>query len=103
MTAPTFAVERTALAWRRTAVACMGTAALFLNHAVSNGWRGASAAPVVAALTLTALAFIAMRRNQILLHGQIRDSALPIAAVTLMVVGVALVAAAIGLTDPVAV
>ncbi|WP_083913819.1 DUF202 domain-containing protein [Nocardia concava] len=101
MTAPTFPEERTALAWRRTSVASMGTGALFLSHAVSNGWRGAVIAPVCAVIALLLLALMAFRRNRALLGEREYDGTPQIVLTTVVVVSVTVVAAVIGFTDPV--
>ncbi|WP_067702987.1 DUF202 domain-containing protein [Nocardia jejuensis] len=117
MTAPTLAVERTALSWRRTAVAAMGTAALFINHSAMNGWRGSAIAPFCAAVALGALALIAFRRNRVLLHDENADSdtvgthsgrgqspefegAPDIVMTTVVIIGVAVIAAIVGFADP---
>ncbi|WP_280252924.1 DUF202 domain-containing protein [Nocardia abscessus] len=46
MSAPHLSAERTALAWRRTAVAAMVVGTLFLHQALESGWRAAPAAPL---------------------------------------------------------
>ncbi|WP_280294489.1 DUF202 domain-containing protein [Nocardia abscessus] len=42
MSAPHLSAERTALAWRRTAVAAMVVGTLFLHQALESGWRAAA-------------------------------------------------------------
>lgn len=101
MTAPTLAAERTALAWRRTAVAAMGIAALFMHEAVVTGWRAASVAPVAAGLALLALAAVSYLRNRSLRHGHWGHGATVIAVTTVAVIGVAIAAAVIGSVNPV--
>ncbi|WP_280273980.1 DUF202 domain-containing protein [Nocardia wallacei] len=100
MTAPTLAAERTALAWRRTAVAAMGTSALFVHETVVTGWRAASAAPVAAALGLLALAVVSYVRNRSLRHGHWGHGTAVVAVTTVAVIGVAIVAAVIGSVNP---
>jgi uncharacterized membrane protein YidH (DUF202 family) len=93
--------ERTALAWRRTAVSSMGTAALFINHAVSNGWRHTATAPLVAALMLGVLAAVSFQRNRSLHLGTDGPSGRVITSITAVIVLVCAVALLIGLRDPV--
>ncbi|MEV6429608.1 DUF202 domain-containing protein [Nocardia sp. NPDC051463] len=100
MSPASLAAERTALAWRRTAIAAMVIAALFLNHAATSGWRSAAIAPIGAAVTLAALAGICYLRNRSLHEGRFRDGARVIATTMMAVLAVACVAAAIGFTDP---
>ncbi|WP_405496018.1 DUF202 domain-containing protein [Nocardia sp. NBC_00511] len=101
MTAPpTYPAERTALAWRRTALAAMGTAALFVNHAATSGWHQAAIAPAVGAIVLLFIAGISFRRNHSLHHGNWGHG--PVVVVTTVaVLVVTVVAFVIGCTDPV--
>ncbi|MFE7801161.1 DUF202 domain-containing protein [Nocardia sp. NPDC057440] len=100
MSSASLAVERTALAWRRTAIAAMVIAALFLNHAATNGWRAAAIAPLGAAITLAVLAGVCYSRNRSLHEGRFGHGKGVVAATALAVVAVACVAAAIEMTDP---
>ncbi|MFI9407392.1 DUF202 domain-containing protein [Nocardia sp. NPDC052316] len=93
------AAERTALAWRRTAVAAMITGALLLNHAVSSGWRPAMTAPIGAAIAMAALAGMSYLRNRSLHQGDYRHGSRVVGATTAVVVVVAGLAAAIQLPD----
>ncbi|MFB8274398.1 DUF202 domain-containing protein [Nocardia colli] len=94
------AAERTALAWRRTAVASMITGALFLNHAVTSGWRPALIAPIGAAIAMAALAGLSYLRNRSLHEGRHGHGGFVVAAAAVVVVAVASLAAVIELTDP---
>ncbi|MBB5912093.1 uncharacterized membrane protein YidH (DUF202 family) [Nocardia transvalensis] len=100
MTAPTLAAERTALAWRRTAVAAMATAALFIHEAIGSGWRETAAAPVAAALVLMAVTVMSYVRNRSLQQGHWGHGSQVIAVTAVAIIGVALAAVAIGATDP---
>ncbi|MGW4248384.1 DUF202 domain-containing protein [Nocardia sp. NPDC004722] len=101
MTAPpTYPAERTALAWRRTAIAAMGTAVLFVNHAATSGWHPAAIAPALAAVVLLFLAGLSFARNNSLHHGHWHHGPRVIAIATVAVLVVCGVALAIGLTDP---
>ncbi|MFE9575911.1 DUF202 domain-containing protein [Nocardia sp. NPDC006044] len=94
------AAERTALAWRRTAVASMITGALFLNHAVTNGWRPAMIAPIGAAIAMAALAGLSYLRNRSLREGRFGHGGSIVAAAATVVMAVAVLAAVIECTDP---
>ncbi|MFG1795456.1 DUF202 domain-containing protein [Nocardia sp. NPDC049149] len=97
---PGLAAERTALAWRRMAVAAMLTAALFLQHAVTSEWRPALLAPIAAAIAMAALAAMAYLRNRSLHEGRYAHGRRVVAATTAVVVAVAGIAAVIGIVDP---
>ncbi|MFI6363787.1 DUF202 domain-containing protein [Nocardia sp. NPDC050630] len=99
MNARTLAAERTALAWRRTAVAAMVVAALFLNHSAMHGWRAVALAPTGAAITMAAVAVLSFSRNRALHQGRYGRGGGAIAATALAVLAVACVAAAIGFSD----
>jgi hypothetical protein len=100
MNRPGLAAERTALAWRRTAVASMAVGALLFNHAVGGGWRPAAIAPLSAAIASVVLAGACYLRNRSLHEGRYGHGGRIVAATTAVVVAIAVVAAAIGLTDP---
>ncbi|MFC9896088.1 DUF202 domain-containing protein [Nocardia sp. NPDC127579] len=97
---PGLAAERTALAWRRTAVSAMVCAALFLNHAVGSAWRPAEFAPLAAAATLTAVAVLCYSRNHALREGKPGHAGAAIAVTTVAVIAVTAVAAILGATMP---
>lgn len=94
------AAERTALAWRRTAVASMITGALFLNHAVTNGWRPALIAPIGAAIVMAALAGLSYLRNRSLHEDRNSRGDWVVASATATVAAVAVIAFVIEFTDP---
>ncbi|MBF6174785.1 DUF202 domain-containing protein [Nocardia blacklockiae] len=100
MTAPTLAAERTALAWRRTAVAAMGTAALFVHQAIIDGWRAEGTAPLAGALTLLVIAAVSYLRNRSLRHGNWGHDAAVIRVATAAIAVVAVTAALITLAGP---
>ncbi|WP_194814632.1 DUF202 domain-containing protein [Nocardia sp. XZ_19_385] len=97
---PGLAAERTALAWRRTAVSAMICAALFLNHAVGSSWRPAQFAPLAAAVTMGALAALCYVRNRTLHEGRHGHARAAVATTALAVVAVACVALTLGATMP---
>lgn len=94
------AAERTALAWRRTAIGAIANAALFLHAAADSGWRPADLAPVAAVVVLSGVVVIAIRRGRIL-HAAPRDQwgdgRVAVAIVAISVVGVTCVAAGFAL------
>ncbi|WP_228002837.1 DUF202 domain-containing protein [Nocardia australiensis] len=93
------AAERTALAWRRTAIGVMVVAALFLNYAAMNGWQAATIAPVGAAAALTALAGVCYRRNRSLRDGRFEHGSRAVTATVLVIVAVACAWTAAGLIE----
>jgi uncharacterized membrane protein YidH (DUF202 family) len=93
--------ERTALSWRRTAVSSMGTAALFINHAISSGWRYSAVAPLVATLMLAVLAVVSFQRGRALRRGEDRRTGLAVTATTVVIGLVCAVSLFIGLYDSV--
>lgn len=95
------AAERTALAWRRTAVASMITGALFLNHAVTSGWRPALIAPIGAAIAMAALAGLSYLRNRSLHEGRHGRGRWIVATATAVIAAVAVLAVGMEFTDPV--
>jgi uncharacterized membrane protein YidH (DUF202 family) len=96
------AAERTALAWRRTAIAAMVVAALLLDHAATNQWRPATIGPTAAALAMAVLAGVCFSRNRTLHQGHYGHGRSAIATAALVVVAVAAIAAVMALTDPAA-
>ncbi|WP_458685847.1 DUF202 domain-containing protein [Nocardia tengchongensis] len=101
MTAPpTLFAERTALAWRRTAIAAMGTAVLFVHAAADGGWQPAGIAPLFGAVVLLVVAGISFARNNSLHHGHTAHGPRAIALATVAVLVVCVVALIIALADP---
>ncbi|NEW39229.1 DUF202 domain-containing protein [Nocardia cyriacigeorgica] len=101
MTAAGLAAERTALAWRRTALAATVVTMLFLNAAVSDGWRLTALAPLAAALATAILAVVGTMRSHGLRHGRYRHGARAVRFALVSIVMAALVTVLIGLTHPV--
>lgn len=66
--------ERTALSWRRTALAALVLAALMLRQAASVGTNAAAIAPLVGVGVLVVLAFAGYRRGNSLSQGRIGPS-----------------------------
>ncbi|WP_067472431.1 DUF202 domain-containing protein [Nocardia amamiensis] len=98
MNAPHLAAERTALAWRRTAVASMVVGTLFLHYALGSGWRPSAIAPIAAALAMVALAGACYVRNRSLRRGRYAHGH-PVVVASAVAVAVVAVAAA-GFLDP---
>jgi uncharacterized membrane protein YidH (DUF202 family) len=101
MTADTgMARERTALSWRRTAIASMATAALFVNHAIVSGWRQSAVAPLVAALMLIVLAAVSFQRSRALRQRELGRSRREVPLTAAVVVLVCVMALVISLGGP---
>lgn len=100
MSAPHLSAERTALAWRRTAVSAMVVGTLFMHQALGSGWRAVAVAPVGAAIAMAALAGACYLRNRSLRRGRFADGDRVIAVTAAAVVVVAVAAAAGGSLDP---
>ncbi|MFE7747328.1 DUF202 domain-containing protein, partial [Nocardia sp. NPDC057455] len=89
MSAPHLSAERTALAWRRTAVSAMVVGTLFVHQALAGGWRAVAVAPIGAAIAMAALAGACYLRNRGLRRGHYARGGGVIAATTVAVVVVA--------------
>ncbi|TLF79312.1 DUF202 domain-containing protein [Nocardia cyriacigeorgica] len=100
MTRPGLAAERTALAWRRSALGATAVTMLLLNAAVADGWRATSIAPLAAALTMAVLAVVGTLRSHDLRHGRNRHGTLAIRLAMASTALTALVAVVIGMTHP---
>lgn len=61
---PGLQAERTALSWRRTALAALVVSALFLRQAAVDGWGIAAIGPQIAVAVLAVLALGAYRRGR---------------------------------------
>ncbi|MFD6449887.1 DUF202 domain-containing protein [Nocardia sp. NPDC060220] len=92
MTAPTLAMERTALAWRRTSLGAAGCALLFVHEATVDGWP-AWPVPLAAATVALLVAGVGWSRGRALDRGHSGTAHRFIATTTLAVATVALIAA----------
>ncbi|MGW4632774.1 DUF202 domain-containing protein [Nocardia sp. NPDC004415] len=90
MTAPTLAQERTALAWRRTALGAAGCALLFAHEATRDGWP-TILLPLVAAAAALLLSWLGWLRGQALHHGHTARGHRLVAVTALTVATVALI------------
>ncbi|WP_327144813.1 DUF202 domain-containing protein [Nocardia sp. NBC_01327] len=68
MTSPEagLAAERTALAWRRTAISSMANAVLFLKAAYSSDWPPVSVAAFMATIALLVVTAVCVQRGRVL-------------------------------------
>lgn len=68
MTSPEagLAAERTALAWRRTAIAAMANAVLFLKVTYSSDWPLLTVLALVATVSLVVVSFVCVARSRVL-------------------------------------
>lgn len=92
MTRPTQAVERTALAWRRTALTATATSALFMTHLLMNRWGTVAFGAMAAAAALLGLVLLAMFRNYSLQRGKWTNGNVAVAITTAIVAAVSLTA-----------
>lgn len=94
------AIERTVLAWRRTAIAAAGVALLLGTAALHRGWAPAAVVPCAAAVVMGVLAIAGFRRARDLRHGRFGPAARPIALAATAVATVGCLAVAITLLAP---
>ncbi|MBA4856892.1 DUF202 domain-containing protein [Nocardia farcinica] len=96
------AAERTALAWRRTALAATVVVALLAEHAIGDG--GAGLLPLAAGVVpLAVVAIVANRRARLLRHAgpeRVRPARVTVAAATLAILVLAAVGVAVVGTEP---
>ncbi len=71
---PALQPERTALSWRRTALAALVVAALMLRQAAMVGTQAAAFAPLVGVVVLAVLALASYRRGHSLSQGRVGHS-----------------------------
>ncbi|WP_410869880.1 DUF202 domain-containing protein [Nocardia sp. A7] len=91
MTAPTLAMERTALAWRRTSLAAAACAMLFVHEATIDG-RRTVVLPLAAATVALLLACVGWLRGHALDRGRAGIGHGPVATTTVAIAIVAIVA-----------
>ncbi|MGS2805576.1 DUF202 domain-containing protein [Nocardia sp. MW-W600-9] len=94
MTPPTLAMERTALAWRRTSLGAAGCALLFAHEVTADGWP-TNALPMVAAMLSLLLSFLGWLRGRALHHGRV-DAGRQVVTATAVAVGVVALIAVTG-------
>ncbi|ORA61998.1 DUF202 domain-containing protein [Mycobacteroides franklinii] len=93
----THAVERTALAWRRTGLTAAGTAAVFMTHTLIN--TQAMGASLIATAIVLGIVVISTVRHFSLGRGQWRRGGKPIALTTAAVTLIALLWAGIDISN----
>ncbi|MFD3744910.1 DUF202 domain-containing protein [Nocardia sp. NPDC058633] len=91
MTAPTLAMERTALAWRRTSLGA-AACALLLAHEATVAGRSTGILPIAAAAVALLLAGIGWSRGRALERGRAGTAHRFVGATTLSVATVSLIA-----------
>ncbi|MFC4126566.1 DUF202 domain-containing protein [Nocardia rhizosphaerae] len=91
MTAPTLAAERTALAWRRTALGAAACALLFVHAVTLDDWP-TLALPLTAAAIALLLSVIGWARGRALHHGRVSTGRVLVPLTTCAVVAVAAIA-----------
>ncbi|MDO3646048.1 DUF202 domain-containing protein [Nocardia mangyaensis] len=90
MTAPTLAMERTALAWRRTGLGAAACAMLFVHAAATQG--STAVLPLAAAAVSLLLTCLGWARGRALDHGRMPPGHRPVATTTVAIALVALIA-----------
>lgn len=73
-------VERTSLAWRRTALSALAASALFVNQVVQRGWSAAALPWLLAASMMLGLAVIGHLRARLLREGRTIANGHPVTA-----------------------
>ncbi|MFC8526910.1 DUF202 domain-containing protein [Nocardia sp. NPDC057227] len=94
------AIERTVLAWRRTAIGAAALALLLANAALHRGWAPAAVVPCAAAVAMGVLAVAGFRRGRDLRRGRFGGAARSIALATGVVAVVGCLAVLITLIAP---
>ncbi|WP_419247946.1 DUF202 domain-containing protein [Rhodococcus erythropolis] len=92
-------LERTALSWRRTALASTSIAALFIHQAAKEGWEASAIVPLLATFTLLGTACAAFIRDRTLRSGCVRLSRSTAFAVSCATAATAVGTAVIRVTD----
>ncbi|MFF2086331.1 DUF202 domain-containing protein [Nocardia sp. NPDC058176] len=90
MTAPTLAMERTALAWRRTALGAAACTMLFVHDATTHG--STVVLPLAAAAASLLLTWLGWTRGRALDHGRMPPAHRPVATTAVAITLVALIA-----------
>ncbi|CPT41660.1 Uncharacterised protein [Mycobacteroides abscessus subsp. abscessus] len=93
----TYAVERTALAWRRTGLTAAGTAAVLMTHALVH--KHTAGAALIAAAVVLGLVAISSARHRSLARGHWAQDGKAIALTTATMVAVILLSAGIYLSN----
>lgn len=93
MTPSTLAMERTALAWRRTSLGAAGCALLFAHEVTADGWP-TNALPMVAAAVSLLLSFLGWFRGRALHQGWVEAGRHVVAATAVAVAMMALIGVA---------
>ncbi|MUM15914.1 DUF202 domain-containing protein [Mycobacterium sp. CBMA271] len=93
----THAVERTALAWRRTGLAAAATAAVFITHALIN--KQTAGASLIATAVVLGIVAISTVRHYSLARGHWNGGGRVIAWTSVTVVAVALLSAGIDIAN----
>ncbi|MEV6058454.1 DUF202 domain-containing protein [Nocardia asteroides] len=91
MTQATLAMERTALAWRRTALGAAGCALLFAHEVTRDGWP-TRVLPMAAVVVALLLSFLGWWRGRALHRGRMTIGRREVTIVTVAVAVIALIA-----------
>ncbi|MGW5573779.1 DUF202 domain-containing protein [Nocardia thailandica] len=102
MSASTLAVERTALAWRRTALGAAACALLFTDQVLREGWGPLAVVSLCALVTALLLAALGWWRGHQLRHGRFgsRHGSVAVAVTTTAMTVMGLIAVLGVLVDP---
>ncbi|MFQ6331289.1 DUF202 domain-containing protein [Nocardia sp. CWNU-33] len=86
------AIERTALAWRRTAASACVVTVLLIRHAIESGRSPGGAVALTVAVAMSSVALVGWRRNAELRRGATQVRAAPMMTTVSVLIATAMAA-----------